>query len=75
MPPEGCCFRRDRFAWRLENGRAVFVRYRLHRENGAHNGAKLPYVLPRSEYGLEIAITLAYLVYSLNLSIDHHQNL
>lgn len=75
VPPEDCCFHRDRFVWRLENGRAVFVRYRLHRENGTHHVAKLPDVLPRSEYGLEIGITLAYLVYSLNLSIDQSREL
>lgn len=73
--PEGCCFHRDRLVWRLENGRAVFVRYRLHRESGTHHVAKLPDVLPRSEYGLEIGITLAYLVYSLNLSIDQAREL
>jgi len=75
VPPERCCFCRDRFVWRLEDGRAVFVGYRLHRENGTHNVATLPDVLPRSEYGLEIAITLAYLVYSLNLSIDQSREL
>jgi len=75
VSPEGCRFRRDRFVWRLEDGRAVFVRYRLHREKGTHNVAALPDVLPRSEYGLEIAIILAYLVYSLNLSIDQAREL
>lgn len=75
VPPERCSFIRDRFVWRLEDGRAVFVRYRLHRENGANNVAKLPDVLPYSEYGLEIGIILAYLVYSLNLSIDHSREL
>ena len=34
---ERCRFSRDRFVWRLEDGRAVFVRYRLHRENGTYN--------------------------------------
>ncbi len=75
VPPGRCRFRRDRFVWRLEDGRAVFVHYRLHREKGTHNVAALPDVLPRSEYGLEIAITLAYLVYSLNLSIDQAREL
>jgi hypothetical protein len=68
--PERCSFCRDRFVWRLKNGRAVFVCYRLHRTNGTHNVVTLPDVLPRSEYGLEIAIVLAYLVYLLNLSIN-----
>jgi len=75
VSPEDCLFCRDRFAWRLVDGRAVFVRYRLHREKGTQNVASLPDVLPHSEYGLEIAITLAYLVYSLNLSIDQAREL
>ena len=50
--PERCSFCRDRLVWRLENGQAVFVRYRLHRANGTHTVATLPDVLPRSEYGL-----------------------
>ena len=51
------------------------MRVSLHRENGTHNVASLPDVLPRSEYGLEIAINLASLVYSLNLSIDQAREL
>jgi len=75
VPPHDCCFCRDRFAWRLENNQAVFVRYRLHREKSTHNVARLPDVLPRGEYGLEIGLILAYLVYSLNLSIDQSREL
>src|SRR6188768_255565 len=31
VPPQQCGFVRDRLAWRIEEGRAVPVRYRLHR--------------------------------------------
>lgn len=75
LSPEHCGFCRDRFAWRLEDGKAVFVRYRLHRQLGTRQIAQLPDVLPRSEYGLEVAIILAYLVYGLNLSIDQAREL
>ena len=75
VSPHDCCFCRERLAWRLEDNRAVFVRYRLHRENRTHNVARLPDLLPRSEYGLEIGIILAYLVYHLNLSIDQAREL
>src|SRR4051812_44138340 len=36
VPPQQCVFVRDRLAWRIEEGRAVPVRYRLHRDS--HTG-------------------------------------
>jgi transposase len=72
---ENCTFHRDRLAWRLIDGRAVLVCYRLHRERGTSRVATLPDVLPRGEFGLEIAATLAYLVYGMNLSIDQGREL
>jgi transposase len=73
--PENCVFCRDRLVWRLEANRAVYVRYRLHRERGTQHVARLPEVLPRGEYGLEIGIILSHLVYGLNLSIDQAREL
>jgi transposase len=70
IAPQRCVFVRDRLAWRIEEGRAVHVRYRLHRDAHAGRMAALPEVLPRSEYGLEVAVILAFLVYTMGLSID-----
>src|SRR4051812_13894580 len=70
VPPQDCIFVRDRLAWRIEDGRAVRVRYRLHRGPGTGRMAERPEVLPRSEYGLEVAVILAFLVYTMGLSID-----
>jgi transposase len=70
VPPQQCVFGRDRLAWRIEDGRAVRVRYRLHRDSHSGRMAELPEVLPRSEHGLEVAVILAFLVYSMGLSID-----
>src|SRR3954449_9256417 len=70
VPPQQCVFVRDRLAWRIEDGRAVHVRYRLHRDSHSGRMAELPEVLPRSEHGLEGAVILAFLVYSMGLSID-----
>ena len=49
---------------------AVRVRYRLHRESSTGRMAELPEVLPRSEHGLEVAVILAFLVYTVGVSID-----
>lgn len=67
--PEECTFSHDRLAWRLENGRAVLVRYRIYK---AHWGfpAEMPDLLPRSEYGIEVAVILSYLVYTVGVSIN-----
>jgi transposase len=70
VPPQRCIFVRDRLAWRIEEGRAIQVRYRLHRDPHTGRMAELPEVLPRSEYGLEVAVILAFLVYTMGLSID-----
>jgi hypothetical protein len=69
LKPEQCSFSHDRLAWRLENGRAVLVRYRIYK---AHWGfpAEMPDLLPRSEYGIEVAVILSYLVYALGVSIN-----
>src|SRR3954466_8794398 len=70
VPPQQCVFVKDRLAWRIEDGRAVRVRYRLHRDSHSGRMAELPEVLPRSEHGLEVAVILAFLVYTMGLSID-----
>ncbi len=64
-----CQLRRQRAVWRLENGRAVLVGYRLFAGQG---GAEPPIagVTPRCEYGLEILVVLAFLVYIIGISLD-----
>jgi hypothetical protein len=55
--------------WRLENGRAVLIAYHIFRGPKNQYG-KIPGVLGRSEFGMEIVVTIAYLVYVLGLSFD-----
>jgi transposase len=55
--------------WRLENGRAVLIAYHIFRGPKNHYG-KIPGVLGRSDFGLEIVVTIAYLVYVVGLSFD-----
>ncbi len=73
--PKRCCFVRDRFAWRLQAGRAVYVRYRLHKVPWEDREARVPSLLPHSEYGLEIAVVLAFLVYCIGISQDQARSL
>jgi transposase len=64
-----CQLSHVRPVWRLENGRAVLIAYHIYRGPKNHYG-KIPGVLGRSEFGLEIVVTLAYLVYVVGLSFD-----
>jgi transposase len=69
VPPPACQLSHVRPAWRLENGRAVLVAYQIYRGPNSHYG-KIPGVLGRSEFGLEIVTEIAYLVYIVGLSFD-----
>lgn len=64
-----CWLSHTRPVWRLEKGRAVLVAYRVYRGPNNQYG-QIPGVLGRSEFGLEIVVTIAYLVYVVGLSFD-----
>ncbi len=64
-----CQLSHTRPVWRLENGRAVLVAYHIYRGPNNRYG-KIPGVLGRSEFGLEIVVAIAYLVYVVGLSFD-----
>jgi hypothetical protein len=66
-----CVLRREQFVWRLIDGKARYIRYRIFDTpdstdlppvDGVRNG--------KCEYGLEILVTLAFLVYWTGMSID-----
>jgi transposase len=72
--PEGvrhgdCRVVRERAVWRLENGRGVLVGYRIFAGPGAGE-PRIPGVTPRCEYGIEILVVLAFLVYIIGISLD-----
>lgn len=64
-----CHLSHTRPVWRLESGRAVLVAYHIYR--GPHDRyGKIPGVLGRSEFSLEIMLAIAHLVYVVGLSFD-----
>jgi transposase len=71
VPSRRCELAREQCAWRLKDGRAVYVRYRIFRERDTET---LPQVFglrnTRCEFGLEIHVVLAFLVYQIGVSID-----
>jgi transposase len=69
LDKNACQLSHVRPVWRLENGRAVLVAYRIYRGPKNRYG-KIPGVLGRSEFGQEIVVAIAYLVYVVGLSFD-----
>lgn len=66
-----CVLRREQFVWRLIDGKAQYVHYRVF---DTPDSTDLPPIdgvrNARCEYGIEILVTLAFLVYWTGLSID-----
>lgn len=69
VSPSDCKLSHTRPVWRLENGRAVLVAYEIYR-GPRHTYGKIPGVLGRSEFSVEIILVLAHLVYGVGLSFD-----
>ena len=69
IAPNDCQLSHTRPVWRLENGRAVLIAYEIYRGPKNQYG-KIPGVLGRSEFGMEIVVTIAHLVHVLGLSFD-----
>lgn len=68
VDPGQCTLSHSRPLWRLEQGRAVLVAYHVYR--AGNRFGQIPGALGRSEFGLEIVISIAYQVYVLGLSFD-----
>jgi transposase len=68
-PRDPCQLVRQRAVWRLVDGRAVLVGYRVFRGPGGPE-PRIPGVTSRCEYGLEILVVLAFLVYAIGISLD-----
>jgi transposase len=64
-----CVLSHVRPAWRLENNQTVLVAYEIYRGPGNRYG-KIPGILGRSEFGLEIGLAVAHLIYVTGLSYD-----
>ena len=69
VPQSDCRLSHTRPVWRLEQGQAVLVAYEVYRGPRSQYG-KIPGVLGRSEFGIEIVVAIAYQVYIIGLSFD-----
>ena len=64
-----CQLVRERAVWRIEDGKAVRVGYRIFAGPDSQE-PRIPGVTPRCEYGIEILVVLAFLVYLIGISLD-----
>ena len=64
-----CRLVRERAVWRIENGTAVRVGYRIFVGPDGKE-PRIPGVTPRCEYGIEVLVVLAFLVYLIGMSLD-----
>lgn len=69
IPRDVCRLVRERAVWRLEEGRAVLVGYRVFAGPDGRE-PRISGVTRRCEYGLEILVVLAFLVYVIGVSLD-----
>jgi transposase len=69
IAPAKCRLSHVRTVWRLENRQAVLIAYAIYRGPNKQYG-KIPGVLGRGEFGLEIITEIAFLVYIVGLSFD-----
>jgi len=74
VPPEECTFDYSRIVTRVENGQAVRIAYHLYRWPRGEK-ADISGVLGRCEFGLEIAVPAAFLMFVMRLSLDKARGL
>lgn len=72
--PEQCIISHTRHVTHLKNGKKHVVLYHLHKTPWGE-APSLPGVMPRGEYGIEVAVILAFLVYFIQISIDQARSI
>lgn len=72
VPPLECVLRASQYVWRIVDGRAVYICYRLFSHPETRSLPPLAGVRNRlSEYGLEVILIVAFLHYWVGISLDH----
>ncbi len=72
VDPDDCIFQRSQFAWRILDGKAVYVQYNIYDLPDSKNWPLPPGVRnSRSEFGIEIVLILSFLHYWIGISLDN----
>lgn len=70
VSPESCVLVTSRIVTHLRDGQKEVVMYHVYRKKWGTKRGKVPGVFPRSEYGMEVVIALAFLIYELQLTTN-----
>lgn len=71
---ETCIISHTRYVTHLKDGKKHIVLYHLYKTPWGEP-PRLPGVMPRGEYGMEVAVILAFLVYFIQISIDQARSI
>ena len=69
VDPSECRLARERAVWRILDNKARLVAYRIYMGPDGKE-PRIPGVLPYSEYGIEVSVTLAFLIYQIGISFE-----
>lgn len=74
VAPDACIISHTRYVTRLKDGKRHVVLYHIYKTPWG-DAPKLPGVMPRGEYGMEVAVIVAFLVYFVQISIDQARSI
>lgn len=75
VSPGDCVLSHTRIVTHIRKGQKEVVLYSIYKKKWCNETPDVPGVLPRGEYGLEVAVTLAFLVYVIEISIKQAQDI
>lgn len=74
VAPDACIISHTRYVTHLKDGKRHVVLYHIYKTPWGDT-QKLPGVMPRGEYGMEVAVIVAFLVYFIQISIDQARSI
>jgi hypothetical protein len=74
VAPDACIISHTRYVTHLKDGKRHVVLYHIYKTPWG-DAPKLPGVMPRGEYGMEVAVIVAFLVYFIQISIDQARSI
>ena len=74
VAPDDCIISHTRYVTHLKDGKRHIVLYHIYKAPWGQ-APRLHGVMPRGEYGMEVAVILAFLVYFIQISIDQARSI
>jgi transposase len=68
VPAGQCILVYRRIVTHIQEGKKEVVLYHIYRKKWGKEQGKLPHVMPKGEYGVEVGVILAFLIYTIGVS-------